>query len=74
MSTITVRLAGMSGSQEVVIDVPEGNVPTVADAREAAGISEALGIRSNGERLADDAPLSDDQVLVTTAPDAKQGR
>lgn len=72
---LNIRFGGLSGS--VALELPEG--ATVADAREAAGIDDDLSIRVPGEGAVsreDEASveLSDDTVLTTAPPQAKQGR
>lgn len=71
MSTLSVKVTGLSGSIE--LELPDGS--TVADAREAAGINDGMAIRADGHTVADEAstPLRDEQVLVTTPPAAKHG-
>lgn len=73
MGVITVRLAGMTGAQDVQVEVDEGQTATVEQVREAANVPAELGIRSEGQSLSNDAPVRDEQVLVTSPPEAKQG-
>jgi len=69
MSNITVTVSGLGG--RVSVDLPNGS--TVADAREAADVSDGLQVRSGGHPVGDDAPLNDGQQLVTAPPAAKHG-
>lgn len=67
---LTVELRGLSGSLTVPV---EGDNPTVADVRQAAGLGDSLSIRSGGSSVSDDSPVQDGDSFVTTPPEAKHG-
>lgn len=71
MSTITVEYRGLAGSGSVTIEAES----SVADLREAAGIAAGLVLRTNGATVQDEAntPVSDEQIFVASAPEAKHG-
>ncbi len=69
MGNITVNVSGLGG--RVSVELPDGS--TVADAREAAGISDGLQVRCAGHPVGDGEGLSNGQQLVTAPPAAKHG-
>lgn len=72
MSGISITVRGLAG--EATYDFDNGEV-TVEDVRQAAGIAEGMVLRLNGQTVSDEAstPVEDQNVLVTSAPEAKHG-
>lgn len=69
--SINVTVRSLNGETSVTLD--EG--ASVADVREAAEVAAGITLRSQGQRVEDEAgtTVQDNDVLIGTPPDAKHG-